>query len=99
MAEAQTADAEVDTSMIQEMVLGNDERAGDGDRICQLHLPALRDFPRRTCSGDLKANYIDTGKIKFVYREVYFDRFGLWAAMVARCGDGTKYFRHLGHDL
>lgn len=41
---------------------------------------------------DLKKDYIDTGKIHFVYREVYFDRYGLWAAMVARCGGDMKYF-------
>jgi len=41
---------------------------------------------------DLKANYIDTGKVRLVYREVYFDRYGLWAAMLARCGGGTRYF-------
>lgn len=41
---------------------------------------------------DLKKDYIDTGKIHFVYREVYFDRYGLWAAMVARCGGEMKYF-------
>ncbi|GLQ35646.1 hypothetical protein GCM10007939_19290 [Amylibacter marinus] len=40
----------------------------------------------------LKAQYIDTGKVKFVTREVYFDRLGLWGAMLARCGDGSKYF-------
>jgi protein-disulfide isomerase len=41
---------------------------------------------------DLKRDYIDTGKIRFVYREVYFDRYGLWAAMVARCGGEMRYF-------
>lgn len=40
----------------------------------------------------LKADYIDTGKINFVYREVYFDRFGLWAGMIARCGGEDRYF-------
>ena len=40
----------------------------------------------------LKADYIDTGKIRFTYREVYFDRYGLWAAMVARCGGEMRYF-------
>lgn len=40
----------------------------------------------------LKAEYIDTGKIKFVYREVYFDRLGLWAGMLARCEGGLRYF-------
>lgn len=42
--------------------------------------------------GRLKADYIDTGKVRFVYREVYFDRYGLWAAMVARCGGEMRYF-------
>lgn len=40
----------------------------------------------------IKANYVDTGKIRFVYREVYFDKYGLWAAMMARCGGEMRYF-------
>lgn len=40
----------------------------------------------------LKADYIDTGKVRFEYREVYFDRYGLWAAMMARCGGPMRYF-------
>ncbi|MDQ1848660.1 DsbA family protein [Gemmobacter fulvus] len=40
----------------------------------------------------LKAEYIDTGKVKFVYREVYFDRYGLWASIMARCGGDMRYF-------
>ena len=40
----------------------------------------------------LKAEYIDTGKVRFEYREVYFDRYGLWAAMLARCGGAPRYF-------
>jgi protein-disulfide isomerase len=40
----------------------------------------------------LKTDYIDTGKVHFTLREVYFDRYGLWAAMVARCGGELRYF-------
>ena len=40
----------------------------------------------------LKEDYIDTGKVRFVFREVYFDRFGLWASMVARCGGDMRFF-------
>ena len=40
----------------------------------------------------LKADYIDTGKVEFTLREVYFDRYGLWAAMMARCGGDMRYF-------
>ena len=39
----------------------------------------------------LKSEYIDTGKVRFIYREVYFDRYGLWASMVARC-EPAKFF-------
>lgn len=39
-----------------------------------------------------KTDYIDTGKVRFVLREVYFDRFGLWASMVARCGGAAAYY-------
>ena len=42
--------------------------------------------------GKLKANYIETGKVRFEMRDVYFDRYGLWAAMVARCGGAERYF-------
>ena len=45
-----------------------------------------------TVYPELKKSYIDTGKIRFVYREVFFDRYGLWAAMLARCGGDLRYF-------
>ena len=41
---------------------------------------------------DLKRDYIDTGKVHFTLREVYFDRYGLWAAMMARCGGDMRYY-------
>jgi len=40
----------------------------------------------------LVENYVDTGDVRFVLREVYFDRYGLWAGMVARCGGPLRYF-------
>ena len=40
----------------------------------------------------LKADYVDTGKVKFIHREVYFDRYGLWAGMIARCGGEMRYY-------
>ena len=43
-------------------------------------------FPR------IKENYIDTGKVRLVYREVYFNRPSLWAAMIARCAPAERYF-------
>ncbi len=43
-------------------------------------------FPR------LKADYIDTGKVRLVFREVYFNKPSLWAAMIARCAPADRYF-------
>ncbi len=40
----------------------------------------------------IQKNYIDTGKVKLVYRPIYFDRLGLWADMIARCGGQMRYF-------
>ncbi|HUS55575.1 MAG TPA: DsbA family protein [Thermohalobaculum sp.] len=39
-----------------------------------------------------KAAYVDTGKVKFILREIYFDRFGLWASMTARCGGADAFY-------
>lgn len=40
----------------------------------------------------IKENYIDTGKVRMIYRGIYFDRLGLWADMMARCGGPDRYF-------
>ncbi|WP_135450159.1 MULTISPECIES: DsbA family protein [Tabrizicola] len=53
--------------------------------------PHCADFHAKVFKN-LKAEYIDTGKVHFTLREVYFDRYGLWAAMVARCGGEMRYF-------
>ena len=39
-----------------------------------------------------KAEYVDTGKVRFILREVYFDRYGLWASMTARCGGESAFY-------
>ena len=40
----------------------------------------------------LKINYIDEGLVKFIYREVYFDKYGMWASMIARCAGADRFF-------
>jgi len=41
---------------------------------------------------ELEANFIDPGQVRLVYREVYFDRPGLWASMIARCAGPDRFF-------
>ena len=40
----------------------------------------------------IKKNFIDTGKVRLIYREVYFNKASLWAGMIARCGGEDRYF-------
>jgi protein-disulfide isomerase len=89
MANAQ--DAEVDTSRVIEMTLGNPDADVTVIEYASYTCPHCRTF-HETSFKQLKENYIDTGKIHFIYREVYFDRFGLWAAMLARCAGPERYF-------
>lgn len=81
--------ADVDTSMIQEMSLGNPYAPVTVIEYASFTCPHCAAFHADSFKK-LKADYIDTDKINFVYREVYFDRFGLWAAIVARCGEGAE---------
>jgi protein-disulfide isomerase len=88
---ATAQEAEVDTSTIVEMVVGSEDAP-----------VTLVEYASYTCIHcanfhndvypQLKADYIDTGKVKLIYREVYFDRYGLWASMIARCGGPEKFF-------
>jgi len=76
---------------IFEMVLGNPGSKVEVIEYASFTCPHCAAFAQNQFVS-IKANYIDTGLIKFVYRDVYFDRFGLWAAMIARCGNNTDRF-------
>jgi protein-disulfide isomerase len=89
-AEAQTTDAATPVD-VPDMVLGKEDAPVTVVEYASYTCPHCRNW-HDTVWSQFKTNYIDTGKVKFVYREVYFDKFGLWAAMVARCGGPMKYF-------
>lgn len=86
-ANAQEA-GDVDTSGIVDMTLGNPDAPVTVIEYASFTCPHCAAFHAGPYK-QLKADYIDTGKINFVYREVYFDRYGLWASMIARCA-GTE---------
>jgi protein-disulfide isomerase len=50
----------------------------------------------KTTFQDLKKDYIDTGKIRFILREFPHNDAGLAGFMVARCAPKDKYFPILG---
>ena len=76
---------------ITDMVIGSDNAKID-----------IVEYASYTCSHcatfhtdvypKLKENYIETGHVRFTYREVYFDKYGLWASMIARCAGPEKFF-------
>ena len=88
---AEEAPATAQLPEVAEMVLGNADAPITIVEYASFTCPHCAHF-HETVFKDLKKDYIDTGKVKFVYREVFFDRYGLWAAMVARCGGETRYF-------
>lgn len=89
VAEAQ--DANIDTSGILEMSIGNPDAKVTVVEYASFTCPHCRSFHAGVFK-ELQRDYIATGKINFVYREVYFDRFGLWGGIVARCGGPDRYF-------
>lgn len=94
-ADATTASVETVASGedfgIAEMSLGNPDAAVTVIEYASFTCPHCGAFHNGPLK-QLKADYIDTDKINFIYREVYFDRPGLWASMVARCAEPAKYF-------
>jgi protein-disulfide isomerase len=89
-ANAQEA-GDIDTTSIVEMSQGAEDAAVTVVEYASYTCPHCANF-HQGAYKQLKADYIDTGKIKFVYREVYFDRYGLWASMIARCAGPDKFF-------
>lgn len=88
---AYAQETEVDTSTIVEMVQGAEDAPVTLIEYASYTCPHCANFHQGTYKR-LKQDYIDTGKVKFIYREVYFDRYGLWASMIARCGGPEKFF-------
>ena len=75
----------------EEMVLGAEDAPVTIIEYLSFTCPHCATF-HNSVFKQLKSDYVDTGKVRFVFREVYFDRYGLWAAILARCGGHQKYF-------
>lgn len=76
---------------IAEMSIGNPDAAVTVIEYASFTCPHCGTF-HNGAFKELKKDFIDTDKINFIYREVYFDRPGLWASMVARCAAPDKFF-------
>jgi len=83
--------AEVDVSSIREMAIGAQDAPVTVIEYASFTCPHCASF-HASVFPELRANYVETGQVRFVVREVYFDRYGLWASMLARCGGGNRFF-------
>jgi protein-disulfide isomerase len=90
-AHAQTAEASDGGYEVLEMVLGDPDAPVELIEYSSFTCPHCRSL-HANLVPQLMADYVDTNRIRYVYREVYFDRFGLWASMVARCGGPERFF-------
>jgi protein-disulfide isomerase len=87
----ETPTAEIDISTIQDMMQGSVDAPVEIIEYGSFTCPHCAAFHADQYQ-QIKTNYIDTGKVRFIFREVYFDRFGLWASMIARCGGELRFF-------
>ncbi len=91
-SDAAPADAEdVAAPEVIEMVLGAEDAPITVIEYVSFTCPHCATF-HENVYPQLVENYVDAGHVRFVLREVYFDRYGLWAGMVARCGGPLRYF-------
>jgi len=77
--------------MTAERTLGNKDAAVTLVEYASLTCPHCASFhngPWQT----LKKEYVETGKIKFIYRDFPLDRVALAASMIARCAPEDRYF-------
>lgn len=76
---------------VQEMAMGSEDAPITVVEYASLTCPHCARFSTDVFPK-IKANYVEMGKVRFIVHDVYFDRYGLWAAMIARCGGQEKYF-------
>ncbi|MHA6324676.1 DsbA family protein [Roseivivax sp. CAU 1753] len=76
---------------VMEMTLGDADAPVEVIEYASYTCPHCASF-HASVLDQLKENYIDPGLVKFTYREVYFDKYGMWASLVARCGGNQDRF-------
>ncbi len=90
-SEASAAETTAETATeIVEMVKGDVNAPVEIIEYASFTCPHCARFSNEVLP-QIEENYIKTGKVKLVYRDVYFDKYGMWAAMVARCSP-EKFF-------
>lgn len=87
----EAAPTDASAATIPDMSIGAEDAPIEVIEYGSFTCPHCADF-HADAYPELKQEWIDTGRVRFTFREVYFDRFGLWASMVARCGGEMRFF-------
>ncbi len=74
-----------------DMVLGDPDAPVEVIEYASMTCPHCRRF-HEAVYPPLKKDWIDTGKVRFIFREFPLDRYALQASMLARCGGEQKFF-------
>ena len=90
-ANAQSSDADAGAAEIIDMVQGAEDAPITVIEYASFTCPHCARFHSDVYKL-LRKNYIDTGKVKFIFREVYFDKYVMWASMIARCSGPDRFF-------
>jgi len=75
---------------LTELVIGKEDAPVEGLEYASLPCPARQRFHDEVYPK-LKEEYIETGKIKFIFRDFPTNTPGLAAAMIARCAGPTRH--------
>jgi len=79
---------------LKDRVLGDPNAPVEIIEYSSLTCPHCRNFHLNVLPA-IKKKYVDTGKVKMVYRDFPFDRTALMAAVLARCAPPDRYFSFL----
>jgi protein-disulfide isomerase len=85
------AAAQAVSPVMQDLPLGKDDAPVTVIEYASLTCPHCADFMNNTFP-QIKSAYIDTGKVKWIYRDFPLDQVALRAAMLARCAGPDRYY-------
>src|SRR6188472_1687158 len=90
-AETVPTDELMKADALPEMAMGSDKAPVTVIEYASMTCPHCAHF-HETVYPELKKRYIDTGKVRYIFREFPLDRTAAGAAMLARCAEPSKFF-------
>ena len=76
---------------LEDMSIGDPNAPNVVVEYASMTCPHCADFHQKLLP-DLKTKYVDTGKVRFIFREFPLDKLAALASMVARCSGKEGYF-------